>query len=29
MIKVGSGDANAHALDEMIKELLGVEKDAE
>jgi thiol-disulfide isomerase/thioredoxin len=29
MIKVGSGDANAHALDEMIKELLGVEKGAE
>lgn len=29
MIKVGSGEANAHALDEMIKELLGVEKGAE
>jgi thiol-disulfide isomerase/thioredoxin len=29
MIKVGSGDANAHALDEMIKELLGAEGSAE
>lgn len=29
MIKVGSGEANAQALDEMIKELLGVEKAAE
>jgi hypothetical protein len=23
MIKVGSGDANAHALEEMIEELIG------
>jgi hypothetical protein len=29
MIKVGSGDANAHALDEMIQELLGVEQAGE
>lgn len=29
MIKVGSGEANAHDLDEMIQELLGVEKAAE
>lgn len=29
MIKVGSGEANAHALDEMLKELLGDGKAAE
>jgi len=29
MIKVGSGDANAHALDEMLQELLGVEQAGE
>lgn len=29
MIKVGSGDANAQALDQLIKELLGVEEGAQ